>query len=288
MSLRDITWAIEEAECPTAHATLVLIIFANFANADGRAYPCAETVAAKSKQNIKTVRAAIDALEDVGLLEDTGRRVGRTGNVKVYRIGREGHPKAGSLKGESVCEADTTPLEAAQARPSEALPKTGGFKVPVSGSKPTHKRVAEPVSGTIPLEDADASSAPKGEKHVGSNSVWTVPSIDALPVTIQAIVEQWPKGAYEAEGAGHEAHIRSRRRRGDPDAGWHARIVQLGAKPIRDAKAGLKFAAPSSTTAAVLTPSAQAAALDRSASMLERMGRHDEAADMRRQAAGGR
>ncbi len=66
MSLRDITWAIEEAECPTAHATLVLIIFANFANADGRAYPCAETVAAKSKQNIKTVRAAIDALEDVG------------------------------------------------------------------------------------------------------------------------------------------------------------------------------------------------------------------------------
>jgi hypothetical protein len=187
MSLRDITWAIEEAECPTAHATLVLIIFANFANADGRAYPCAETVAAKSKQNIKTVRAAIDALEDVGLLEDTGRRVGRTGNVKVYRIGREGHPKVGSFKGETLREVDTAPLEAARASASETLPKTGALKVPASGSKPTHKRVAEPVSGTIPLEDADASSAPRGEKRDGSNSGWQVPPIDALPATIRAI-----------------------------------------------------------------------------------------------------
>ena len=287
MSLRDITWAIEEAECPTAHATLVLIIFANFANADGRAYPSAETVATKGKQNIKTVRAAIDALEDVGLIEDTGRRVGRTGNVKVYRIGREGHPKAGTLKGETLREADTASLEPAQPSSRQALPETGALKVPASGSKPTHKRVAEPVSGTIPLEDANASSAPKGEKRVGLNSNWSVPSIDVLPDAIRAIVEQWPKGAYEAEGAGHEAHIRSRRRRGDPEAGWHARIVQLGAKPMRDAKAGLKFAAPSSTSAAVVVPSDRAAGVERGAAILERMGRRDEAADMRRKAVGG-
>lgn len=287
MSLRDITWAIEEAECPTAHATLVLIIFANFANADGRAYPSAETVATKGKQNIKTVRAAIDALEDVGLLEDTGRRVGRTGNVKVYRIGREGHPKAGTLKGETLREADTASLEPAQPSSRQALPETGALKVPASGSKPTHKRVAEPVSGTIPLEDADASSAPRGEKRDGSNSGWKVPAIDALPATIRAIVEQWPNGAYEAEGAGHEAHVRHRRRRGDPDAGWHARIVQLGAKPMRDAKAGLKFAAPSSAIAAVAVPSDRAASIDRSARMLERMGQHEDAAVMRRQAVGG-
>jgi hypothetical protein len=56
---------------------------------------------------------------------------------------------------------------------------------------------------------------------------------------------------------------------------------------MRDAKAGLKFAAPSSTIVELPTPFARAASIDRSASMLERMGRHEEAAVMRRQAVGG-
>lgn len=300
MSLRAITWAIEEADCPSAHATLVLIIYANFANEHGRAYPSTETVAAKSRQNIKTVRASIDALEAVGLLQDTGRRVGRTGNVKVYRLAMEAHPEVGSLKGETKPDASGTPVEAAQKAAAPALPETGGFagdaKTPVSDLKGTRKRVAEPVSGTIPLEDANASSAPKGRKTVQSNTLidWSVPPIADLPAAVRTIVEQWPAGAYDTEGAGHAAHLRGKRpargRLPDLDASWHARIVQLGAKPIRDAKAGLKHVAASAPIdASSPAPSidSRRAGIERGAAMLDKLGRGNEAAEMRRTFAAG-
>jgi hypothetical protein len=299
MSLRAITWAIEEADCPSAHATLVLIIYANFANEHGRAYPSTETVAAKSRQNIKTVRASIDALEAVGLLQDTGRRVGRTGNVKVYRLDMEAHPEVGTLKGETKPDVAGEPVEPAQEPATEALPETGvfdgGAKAPVSALKGTRKRVAEPVSGTIPLEDANASSAPKGRKAGLSNSLvdWSVPPIADLPAAVRAIAEQWPAGAYETEGAGHAAHIRGKRpirgRQPDLDAAWHARIVHLGAKPIRDAKAGLKhITAPAPADGGSAAPSVdRRAGIERGAAMLDKLGRGNEAAEMRRSFATG-
>jgi hypothetical protein len=299
MSLRAITWAIEEADCPSAHATLVLIIYANFANEHGRAYPSTETVAAKSRQNIKTVRASIDALEAVGLLQDTGRRVGRTGNVKVYRLAMEAHPEVGVLKGETKPDAAGSPVEAAQEAAKEALPETGGFdggaKAPVSGVKGTRKRVAEPVSGTITPEDAIASSAPKGENNEKRYFVieWSVPPIADLPAAVRAIAEQWPAGAYETEAAGHAAYLRGKRpgrgRQHDPDATWHARIVALGAKPLRDARAGLKHATVATSTEAsvVALSEERRAGIERGAAMLEKMGRGNEADEMRRNCAVG-
>jgi hypothetical protein len=257
MSFAALAWVMDVAPCPTSQTFAALIVFANFANEDGRAYPSTETVAAKSRQNQKTVRAAIATLQLHGLLVDTGRRVGRTGNVRVYALGMEGLPKVGSLPGEVDPDAERTAQDGAGAVEREAVPETvglgGGAKAPVSGSKPTRKRVAEPVRGTGTPEEAEASSAPVGAKKgaaaPGSEAVkgkadgWAVPTIADLPAEAQAIVRQWPAGAYDTLAAGHAAWLKGRRRIRDRDSSWHARIVQLGDQPIRAAKGGLRYAA---------------------------------------------
>ncbi len=264
MSFAALAWVMDSAPCPTSQTFAALIVFANFANEDGRAYPSTETVAAKSRQNQKTVRAAIATLQVHGLLIDTGRRVGRTGNVRVYALGMEGLPKVGSLPGEVAPDADQAAQDGVGEAIPEAMPKTGGLtgtaKTPVSGSKPTQKRVAEPVRETLPLEEAKASSAPVGAEKVaavpdrgsskGKAEAWVVPAIAELPAEVLAIVRQWPAGAYDTVGAGHAAWLKGKRRVRDRDSSWHARIIQLGDQPIRAAKAGLRY---ETTTAGAVT-----------------------------------
>lgn len=288
MSIAALKWVIDDAEAPTAHATLVLIIYANFANENGRAYPSTETVVKKTKQNVKTVRAAIDALELAGLLVDTGKRVGRTGNVKVYALGMEGLPEVGALPGEAAPDRATAPQEAPQARPAQARPKAVALKAPVSGSKGTRFREAEPVLEPFPLEDANASSSPRRgakERCGTADQDWQAPAIGDLPTEARRVAEQWPAGAYAHLAAGHAAYCAGRGgRRRDPGRTWVARVIELGARPIRDARAGLRFdAAAAHATLAVMGDRADQ--LDSSAAVYERMGRSEEAVELRRQAA---
>lgn len=293
MSVAALTWAVEDVVCSTAQAKLVLIIYANFANEHGRVYPSTETVARLTGQNIKTVRNAIDTLERDLLLIDTGKRVGRTGNVKVYAIGMEGLPKVGALKGETAPDAPEGAAEVSR----EALPETGALgespKAPVSGPKPSQKRVAEPVLEPDTPENADAFSAPRGAGKRRGSSIpedWTPPAIDVLPDDVAAIARQWPAGAYASHAAAFHRFNRSRNGRAgralDWTDAWCARISQLGAAPIRDGRAGLKFTA-SPPAAATASPAMSA---EKTARLFERMGRHDDAAEIRRSVAtsGGR
>lgn len=106
-------------------------------------------------------------------------------------------------------------------------------------------------------EEAEASSRPAGaettaaapskrksEGAPGKAASWTPPAITDLPPRIRAIAEQWEVGAYDAFGEGHGAYLASAGRRRDLDRSWHARIVDLGDKPNRAAKGGIRYAAP--------------------------------------------
>lgn len=277
MSFGALKWLIDDAPIPSSAAFAVLTVYASYANEHGRAYPAASTVAAKTRQNIKTVRAAIDALELVGALIDTGRRVGETGNVRVFALGMEGIPDVGRLKGERLPHAPAADQEPLQGASEEALPETGTLadepSLPVSGPKPTRKRVGEPVRNHKPLEEAEASSAPKGEKpttasgskgsKAGRSEGWSAPAIADLPPEIRAIAEQWGQAAYDAEAAGHAAWMASQRRIRNATASWHARIVDLGAKPLRAAKAGLRYAAATSPASVAVSNTPTAAAVAR-------------------------
>lgn len=298
MSIEALDWAFKNASCPSSSAKLVLLVYANFANERGWAYPSTQTVARLSSLNPKTARAAIDALERAHLLIDTGKRTGLTGQVKVYQLGLESLPKPDALRQEAANDAAQPAGVGRTAHVSERGPKTDALsvdrKAPVFTGKGSQNRDAEPLTGTTTPEDASASSAPKGagrDRGCRISEAWKPPRIHDLPPQARAVAEQWPAGAYEAEA---EAHLnfwlgegRAGARKRDWDRAWCNRIVQLGAKPLRDAKAGLKYS-PSGGAGPVLSGDEKAAYFDRTADSYDRIGRHDDAAEARRHAAAAR
>ncbi len=248
MSLRALTWAVENTECPSASAKLVLIVYANFANEHGCCYPSTATVVRMSGLNRKTAIAAIDMLEEVELLVDTGKRTGATGQVKVYRVGMESIPETGLLQREPSEKPRSTPVKGSQAAPSERGPKTGPLKAPNSVGKGSQYRETEPVLGTSTPKEPSGSLPPKGSKRDRGSMIsedWVPCPISQLPDHVRTIAASWPAGAYEAEAKAHrDFWLGDGRPKLDWDRVWEHRIVNAGAKPLRDAKAGVRHASP--------------------------------------------
>lgn len=86
MSLEVLTWAFRQ-EIRPATRKITLVALADCSNADtGEAFPAIATMQRMTSLNRKTLIRAIDDLQTSGWIEDTGKRVGGTGQVKVYRI----------------------------------------------------------------------------------------------------------------------------------------------------------------------------------------------------------
>ncbi|HET6631543.1 MAG TPA: helix-turn-helix domain-containing protein [Rhodanobacteraceae bacterium] len=86
MSVEAITWALR-VPVPASSAKFVLVVLANQANDEtGHAFPSVGYLASATGQDRKTVLANLAKLIEWGLIEDTGKRVGRTGRVIVYRL----------------------------------------------------------------------------------------------------------------------------------------------------------------------------------------------------------
>lgn len=79
------TWAFG-LDLKPATAKFVLVALADNADDEGRAFPSIQSLVAKTSLDRKTVIHALDQLECMQLVEDTGMRVGRTHQVKVYRL----------------------------------------------------------------------------------------------------------------------------------------------------------------------------------------------------------
>lgn len=79
------TWAFG-LDLKPATAKFVLVALADNADDEGRAFPSIASLIAKTSLDRKTVIHALDELERLGLLVDTGSRVGQTKQVKVYRL----------------------------------------------------------------------------------------------------------------------------------------------------------------------------------------------------------
>lgn len=60
----------------------------NYSDENGYCYPSIAALASDTSQDRKTVIAAMGSLESAGHISDTGRRLGRTGQIKVYKINR--------------------------------------------------------------------------------------------------------------------------------------------------------------------------------------------------------
>lgn len=96
MSIEAIKYAFEKY-VPRATDKLVLIALANYANAEGLAYPSHQRLMLVTSLNRKTIMASLLRLEQMGLLIDTGQRKGRTGRVVVYHMPEVNSPKNGTI-----------------------------------------------------------------------------------------------------------------------------------------------------------------------------------------------
>lgn len=264
MSLHAVASALAYRGCPSSSAKLVLIALANFQNANGWCYPSAKRIAEETDLDLKTVRSSLAGLELSSIIIDTGKRVGRTKQVKVYSLNLESHPKAETFArratGDAVGPDDAqdeqrSPVsddadQPAPAQPvgDETHPNSGTLNAPVFPEEDTRKRVTEPVTGTSTPKGAKAPSAPTGarrDRGIRIPEDWVAPPISELPPQAQAIAKQWPVGAYEAQA---EAHLNFWRGQPGPKAKkvdwratWCNRVVEIGAKPIRDGKNGVIY-----------------------------------------------
>jgi hypothetical protein len=256
MSLRAFTLALEHPCCPSPSAKLVLMVFANYVDSRGCAWPSLQTVERITGLNLKTVRRSIASLIDAGIIRETGERKGATQQVKVYELLLERVPEMEAFPDRDRSNAPEEQQDGATAAQPESLPKQAPLKTATFSAKASQIRDAEPVTGTITPKDPAGSLSPEGRKTGRRSTIseeWSPPPIAELPDRIRTIAEQWPAGAYEAQAEAHRAYRAAGRARRDWTSDWHARIVQLGAQPMRDAKAGMTFA-PAVATAAPSQP----------------------------------
>jgi hypothetical protein len=85
MSNIAVNWAYKQKI--RASRKFVLVTLCDYANDQHECYPSLETLCDQTCLDRKTVVLCIDELVDMKLLTDTGKRVGKTSSVKVYRIG---------------------------------------------------------------------------------------------------------------------------------------------------------------------------------------------------------
>lgn len=145
MSWETQSWAAKQRP-GSASAKLVLLGLASCADANHCAYPSIQWLCDFSDLNRKTVIASLQRLEDgmFPLIEDTGNRRGRTGQVKVYRLNADAAGASSDPAGETVPKA-----EQYQKRNSS-----------ISSRKESQKRDTEPFWEPNPPLSANADKAP--------------------------------------------------------------------------------------------------------------------------------
>lgn len=84
MSRKATDWAWEQGLKP--HLKLVLLTIADRADAEGECFPRVSTIAKDTCQSERSVLRQLSELVDMNLLQDTGKRKGRTNKTKVWKL----------------------------------------------------------------------------------------------------------------------------------------------------------------------------------------------------------
>lgn len=126
MSIEHLNQAFK-ANIDKSSLKFILVALADYANEIGEAYPSVETLCNKTALNGKTVRNALTELVSLGAIVDTGRRFGRTQQVKVWKLTLDHIEKTPKSRTKSTPK-NGTPSE------HESYPKTDTLKVPENGT----------------------------------------------------------------------------------------------------------------------------------------------------------
>lgn len=137
MSFDALAWA-GKCQPGSAPRKLVLLALADRHNPESNlSYPSIAWLTEWTGLNRKTIIAALDDMERTGLISDSGKRVGKTGQVKAYTLHIETVPKA-----EQFQKRNSTVFSAKQYQKRDTEP----VKEPVDtlSSERVSKRAAKP------------------------------------------------------------------------------------------------------------------------------------------------
>jgi len=251
MSWDTQAWAAKQRP-GTSSAKLVLLALASCSDQKHCAYPSIDWICDFSDLNRKTVISALQRLASglFPLISDTGKRVGKSGQIKVYLLSAE--------------QAE----ESLVSRVPKSVQSRKGDS-PVSSPEESQKRDTEPVlepitpsedkSSDPPLEadllgkgDQGETDPPKRAKPARNqgepiSAEWKPPAISDLPENARALAEQWPDGAYDAVAEAFHSNFlaesRSIGRKKDWDRAWVVWLNREHSSVMRAKKAGVSFAA---------------------------------------------
>ncbi|MCK0507941.1 helix-turn-helix domain-containing protein [Aromatoleum anaerobium] len=153
MSVEAISWALAQ---PVQHSSTKFVLVALANCSDGRSFECYPSIAYlcdATAQNRKTVMENIKRLIDLGCIEDTGERKGKTGQIKAYRLNVKTAPKTVLLEGVMVASVQASnDTENGTVKESRKRNSTENGTVPKTDGKSTEngqERVPKTGHGTV-------------------------------------------------------------------------------------------------------------------------------------------
>ncbi len=141
MSNKASAWAYEQVIKPSS-LKFLLVALSDHEGGNGEVYPSVAALVAKTCQDRKTVIGGITELIARGYIEDTGKRVGRTGQVRVLRL-------IGYLSEVELTRNQPFRVSARRAAALAKHPENGTVSAGHNG----------PEFGTLQATDGDADSA---------------------------------------------------------------------------------------------------------------------------------
>lgn len=169
MSVEAITWALKQ---PIRHSTakFVLVAMANLADAEMVAWPSIAYLIEATGQDRKTVQANVQRLRNLGYIEDTGARSGKTKQVVVYRLKT---PETGPIEqaqNRNTSENGTVPKFPSK-RP--VFPSKGARFSHETGPKTGHGTVKDTSMDTSRTRNKDSRANPVVAPNDVPESVWS-------------------------------------------------------------------------------------------------------------------
>lgn len=160
----EVMRAVFKAPIRPSTAKFVALALADNASDDTwEAWPSITTICLKTSQDRKTVIRAIDRLEKLTILSDTGRRIGKTMSVKIYRFNlapAKLMPFTAPLQSDPGFPPEAVPdIPLKRSRISgEAVPKTG-HRIPKESSDESPRETLTPANslceGAVSADNGD-------------------------------------------------------------------------------------------------------------------------------------
>lgn len=131
MSFDALAWAAKCKPGSMADKMVLLALAESAGRESGLAFPSVAAICEFGNMDRKTVLASLARLHDAGFIRDTGKRMGRTSQVKVFELALGKSPENGTVK---------------ESRKRDTIPKTGPFEKPVKKQASARKG---PKNGTV-------------------------------------------------------------------------------------------------------------------------------------------